>query len=459
MVAIATTTAVAAITHATGRSTLDIAPIVSQTCSAVQSASTEPPMRTALAAIALALALPAPAHAWTVSSPDRSIAATVTRAGNLTASRHGRTVLRADLGPLHGTRVRRSRLTTRFTTPAGKRRRHTLRARVLKVGGVAVLAADDGIAVRGTTTWIARGRAWLQRFSSSYENPYRRTPLRHAGRYGFPALLSTGRDWALLTEAGVPYGAPGGHLRAIRNGRLRTTGDVRAWRIAVIGSLQTIVASDLPLALGRPSRINDPSWIRPGRAAWSWWSDSASTRSLARQEQFVDFAAAEHFEYATVDAGWDAAWVPDLEAYAAARNVRLILWTDWHALADPARRAATLDRWAGWGIAGIKVDYLQSDGGRRMAVDGGHRPRGRAPAARRRLPRLHGPARSPAHVAERALARGGPGRRVRTRRRPVRSRRRRRPRLHAQRDRLDGLHAGDVLGAPTASPPPGTSWR
>jgi len=326
-------------------------------------------MRTGLAAIALALALPAPAHAWTVSSPDGSVAATVSRAGTLTATRHGRIVLRAELGELENRDVRRSRVTQTFTTPAGKRRRHTLRARVLRIGRVQVLAARDGIAVRGATTWIARGTAWLQRYSSVYENPYRRTVMRRAPRrrYGFPALLSTGRDWALLTESGIPDGARAGHLRAGK-GRLSVRGSHRGWHVAVIGGLDTIVGSDLPLALGRPSRVKDPSWIHPGRAAWSWWSDSASTRSLARQEQFVDFAAAEHFEYATVDAGWDAAWVPDLVAYAAARNVRLILWTDWHALADPARRAATLDRWAGWGIAGIKVDYLQSDAGARMAV-------------------------------------------------------------------------------------------
>lgn len=326
-------------------------------------------MRTGLAAIALALALPAPAHAWTVSSPDGSVAATLSRAGTLTAARHGRTVLRADLAQLEDGTVRRSRVTQTFTTPAGKRRRHTLHARVLRIGHVKLLAADDGIAVHGATTWIARGSAWLQRYSSVYENPYRRTVLRRAerGRYGFPALLSTGRDWALLTESGIPYGARAGHLRASKS-RLSVRGSRRGWHVAVIGGLGTIVGSDLPLALGRPSRVKDPSWIHPGRAAWSWWSDPASTRSLGRQEQFVDFAAAEHFEYATVDAGWDAAWVPDLAAYAAARNVRLILWTDWHALADPTERAATLDRWAGWGIAGIKVDYLQSDAGARMAA-------------------------------------------------------------------------------------------
>ena len=42
------------------------------------------------------------------------------------------------------------------------------------------------------------------------------------------------------------------------------------------------------------------------------------------------------FEYVLVDAGWNAGWVPDLVAYAAERGVRVLLWTDWRALATPA---------------------------------------------------------------------------------------------------------------------------
>ena len=54
--------------------------------------------------------------------------------------------------------------------------------------------------------------------------------------------------------------------------------------------------------------------------------------------------------------------------YAEARGVRVLLWTDWHALATPALRAAAFDRWAAWGVAGVKADFLHSDSGERMAV-------------------------------------------------------------------------------------------
>ena len=95
----------------------------------------------------------------------------------------------------------------------------------------------------------------------------------------------------------------------------------------------TLVGSDLPLALGRPSRIADTSWIVPGRAAWSWWADSSSPRRLGDQQRHVDAAAAAGWEYVLVDEGWDAAWMPELVAYAAQRGVRVLLWADWHDLA------------------------------------------------------------------------------------------------------------------------------
>ena len=60
--------------------------------------------------------------------------------------------------------------------------------------------------------------------------------------------------------------------------------------------------------------------------------------------------------------------MPSLAAEAASQDVRLILWTEWRALEDPAVRRATLDERTSWGVAGIKVDFLHSDSGALMAV-------------------------------------------------------------------------------------------
>ena len=283
--------------------------------------------------------------------------------------------------------ARRRAVRERFRTPAGKRRVHDVRASVLSLGRVEVLAADDGVAIRGGDPRYrlpAGSRAWLQRYASNYERPYRATdPRRARGAYGFPALVSARGVWTLLTEAG--RGA--GRLRA-RDGVLRVSPAARGtWRLAVIGDLADVVGSSLPLALGRPSRIRDTGWIRPGRVAWSWWSDSSSPSRLETQRAYVDAAAARGWEYVLVDEGWDPAWAPELVSYAAARGVRVLLWTHWRELRDPRRRARLLERWAGWGVAGVKVDFLQSDEPRRIAV---YDAIARAAARRRLVVNFHG---------------------------------------------------------------------
>ena len=320
-----------------------------------------------------------------------------------------------DEGRLLGARVRtgrpgpvtarRRRIATTFSTPAGKRRRHELSARVLTLTmpgrrRLDVLVADQGLAIRqrnaGAPVFTApRGTGGLlQRYISNYERPYETVALAEAsGEYGFPALLQLERGSVLLSEAGLRAGQGAARLTA-RHGRLRVTGADRTadqglspWRFAIGPDVRDIVRSSLPLALGRPSRLKDTSWIRPGRVAWSWWSDSTSPASLERQKQYVDGAAARGWEYVLVDEGWDVAWVPELVGYARERGVRILLWTHWRDVRDRADRARLLDRWAGWGIAGVKVDFLQSDRRRRIAVYG---EIARAAARRRLLVGFHG---------------------------------------------------------------------
>ena len=329
----------------------------------------------------------ADARAWTVRTGP--VSAVVRAAdGELTVSaRHrGARAFVARVAVGDDPRVTRRKVRERFRTPAGKRRLHDVRARVLTIGRVDVLVARDGVAIRGGAPVFrapAGSRAWLQRYSSNYENPYRATRLRRArGHFGFPALIEASGTSTLLSEAG--FGAA--RLRA-RAGRLHVTEPARRWRFALVGDLGDIVESSLPLALGRRARITDTEWIRPGRAAWSWWADSTSPQRLETQQAYVDAAAARGWEYVLVDEGWDATWVPELVRYAAAKNVRILLWTHWRDLEDPRARAARLDRWAGWGVAGVKVDFLQSDRRRRIAV---YDAIARAAARRRLVVSFHG---------------------------------------------------------------------
>jgi len=48
--------------------------------------------------------------------------------------------------------------------------------------------------------------------------------------------------------------------------------------------------------------------------------------------------------------------------------VRIMVWTAWDALRDPAQRERLLSQWASWGVAGVKVDFLLSDKASRIAI-------------------------------------------------------------------------------------------
>ena len=126
--------------------------------------------------------------------------------------------------------------------------------------------------------------------------------------------------------------------------------------------------SDLATSLGRPSRVRDTSWIHPGRVAWSWWSEPKTVGDEGRQHAYIRAAAAHHWEYVLLDAGWDADSLPAITRYATRKGVRVLLWTAWDALRDPAQRERLLARWASWGVAGVKVDFLLSDSAARMAI-------------------------------------------------------------------------------------------
>jgi len=148
------------------------------------------------------------------------------------------------------------------------------------------------------------------------------------------------------------------------------------WRVIVVGDLATIVESTLVDDISAPSTVEDPSWISPGRAAWSWFSQETGTPEL--QSEYVDFAAEYGWDYVLIDAKWDQ-WddaeqqVRDLVAKAATAGVKLLLWynsggphtpspleTPLNKMIEPDRRDE-MEKIASWGIAGVKVDFFNSD--------------------------------------------------------------------------------------------------
>ena len=57
---------------------------------------------------------------------------------------------------------------------------------------------------------------------------------------------------------------------------------VLPWRALIVGSLAEVTQSTLVDDLAPPSVVADTSWIHPGRASWSWWSDDDSPKDEAK---------------------------------------------------------------------------------------------------------------------------------------------------------------------------------
>ncbi len=149
------------------------------------------------------------------------------------------------------------------------------------------------------------------------------------------------------------------------------------WRAFIYAERDAdLIGNDLVYRLGPALALKDTSWIRPGKVAWDWWNDwnlygvdFQAGINTATYKYYIDFAARHGIEYVILDEGWSAITDlfkinPDIDmeglsAYAKEKNVGLILWCVWATL--DRQMDAALDRFAGWGVKGIKVDFMDRD--------------------------------------------------------------------------------------------------
>jgi alpha-glucosidase len=239
-----------------------------------------------------------------------------------------------------------------------------------------VIAGSGAYTVRRETSAFAvptSSPAWLLPYTNNYEDTRVQTTAGGAasGDFGFPSLFEVGGRYALITESDVDGRYAGARLTHSAGSGTYTikldtqptaTGTLSTpWRVAVVGDLATVTQSTLVDDLAPPSKVADRSWIRPGAAAWSWMAEHDSPRDPVRMKQYVDFAARNGWKYVLIDEGWNASWVPDVTAYAAARGVGVILWFHWTSLDTDAERTTALNQIKGWGVVGTKIDFMDSD--------------------------------------------------------------------------------------------------
>ena len=154
------------------------------------------------------------------------------------------------------------------------------------------------------------------------------------------------------------------------------------WRFILVGqTLNSIAESSIVSHLSEPSKIEDISWIKPGRASWEWWSSKGS-RTVKNLNHFVDLAAEMGWEYSLVDAGWEKmpdGTIEEVVAHAAAKNVGLLFWYNSGGRRDSTarnedfilfnddKREQEMARIAAMGVKGIKVDFFATD--KQMAIE------------------------------------------------------------------------------------------
>ncbi|SEF87299.1 Glycosyl-hydrolase 97 C-terminal, oligomerisation [Nonomuraea solani] len=353
---------------------------------------------------------------WTFSEDDLEAAVALGAAGELTLEvRHeGRAVV---LPSRLGIRTAHEDLTTGlaftgsdsrriddfYRTVTGKRREHRYTATEWTLSfakgphrlDLLVRVGGGGVAYRYAVPWtgpvtvtgelseyVVAGdaRAVLLPYENGrcdYEEIHRHTTVAGAEPilYGYPSLFQTGGIWLMLTESDLDGGYAGSRLRFDGHAFRLDLPDpyvtaasplVTPWRTMIVGDLAAIVESDLVTSLAAPSKVADPAWIRPGAAAWSWWSDGPSTRDLDAQKRWVDFAAANGWPYVLADAGWNKEWMPELIGYATDKGVGVWLWSHWQHVDTELEHREKLALWKEWGAAGVKIDFTESDGQDRM---------------------------------------------------------------------------------------------
>jgi len=336
------------------------------------------------------------------------------------------------------TTLKPQRITDRYQTKNAKKSSILYQANQLVVSftneeekkmNIIFRLSNDGVAFRYAFLWIKNNetiikefssfafdkntKAWLQPMSEaktgwehchpSYEEHYLQdipagtmSPLKSGWVY--PALFKTNDTWVLITEAALDGTYCGTRLINDSASSVYSIGFadpkevftgggylpennkpwLMPWRIITIGSLKTIAESTLGTDVA-PKAINiDQSFIKPGKASWSWINSKDDNITFDEQKKYIDYAADMRWKYCLIDAAWDTkigyAKVAELSTYAKQKNVGLLLWYnsagDWNTvkytpkdkLLTHESRIKEFSRVANMGIKGIKIDFFGGDG-------------------------------------------------------------------------------------------------
>jgi alpha-glucosidase len=205
----------------------------------------------------------------------------------------------------------------------------------------------------------------------------------------YPGMFIVNKDGLTLNSNFASYPAiteQGGHnqLQQIVTAREPYIAKCKAktnfpWRIVIVSSDDKGLAdSDMVYKLATPSRIQDISWIKPGKVAWEWWNhwglynvDFETGVNNETYMAYIDFASRNNIEYVILDEGWAVNLKADLfqvvpeinleklVAYGKSKNVGIILWAGYHAFHRDMEKVCR--HYSEMGVKGFKIDFMDRD--------------------------------------------------------------------------------------------------
>ncbi len=248
------------------------------------------------------------------------------------------------------------------------------------------LAAKKNRLIQGEATeWKVPSKTllWYQNDLVAYEGTFSKNlvdtiPANRIIALPVTALMPSGK-YVLITEASlVDYtdlavkssGDKGlkSFFHAEQQGWTTDDEVIQPWRVTLIsGDLNSLVNSDIirNLCPSPSPELANADWIKPGRAAWNWWS--TPTLIYNQQHQWVDYARQMGFEYYMIDAGWNR-WkdgsknafdcLAEVASYAKSGGVNIWIWVHSNEVTKEADRTRIFDNAVKAGISGIKIDFV-----------------------------------------------------------------------------------------------------
>jgi alpha-glucosidase len=164
------------------------------------------------------------------------------------------------------------------------------------------------------------------------------------------------------------------------------------WRVFSISDrVGAIIESNILTSLNEPCKIEDTSWIQPGKTTFTWWNGNivpdttfSPGNNFLTNKYYIDFAAENNLEFHSIYGYAETPWYTDdgfnfgsvgknvditkpiapldmqyICDYAKSKGVGIHVWLNWRALYPKIDEAFAL--FEKWGIKGMMVDFMDRD--------------------------------------------------------------------------------------------------